>query len=435
MMKRILSRVVVAVLSALLIAGLSAIQARADEPLADPAWLDGNGGEPWPISPQDIGYQEHPGALTRWSDNGMVGRFMVNPSANTDIRKLPRVWISEPFKTSPSGSSYTQVTSRIHVRSGTYANGTTSPGDGGYLPLAGAILCQNTSTGQIRYLFQPSSGSASFWRRESWGMSTSQISITLGAANPCNRNNKTVFTSESGPAVTSASWANNTHVVVGMQWRIFSWCGVTPMTGGCDDMLASATWLPTNQASPVTPSLGECTSLFGQTYSPSSQVEINGQYFTAAQLGCDVYMDAINPDGDWATDFDYVCSNPPAASWTSFDWLPNWVGHYTNCLFVPQLGFPAGMVQEAANETGLGDASTIVSDIGDALPAGESCGQLVSGDVAFMGQIDIDTCNWTWASPMKLVLTIAVWILGVIAAVWIVIRAATGGSIKGGDEE
>lgn len=111
---------------------------------------------------------------------------------------------------------------------------------------------------------------------------------------------------------------------------------------------------------------------------------------------CDV-LDRWKPYDD-ATDFDKVCSGAPAAEWLSFGWLPEWIGHYTSCLFKPKAGFPSDPVMYELEQSTVGTVTTQIKSVATALPQAESCGVLFTSN-ALGSPMSLDTCSWgDWSS-------------------------------------
>lgn len=114
--------------------------------------------------------------------------------------------------------------------------------------------------------------------------------------------------------------------------------------------------------------------------------------------------------------FENACPNPPAAEWLSFTWIPEAIGYYAQCLFVPQGGGDAnGEVRAALGKSAVGVMVDQMGQLGSTLDVAESCGTLVDATGQIVPLV-IDTCDWTWASPVKLLLSAVLWVL---FAVWV----------------
>lgn len=133
--------------------------------------------------------------------------------------------------------------------------------------------------------------------------------------------------------------------------------------------------------------------------------------------GC---YDVLNPPYVDGTDFDTVCADPPAATWAVFDWLPAFIGHYAECLFVPVNGFDRGGWVSSAWEQSTGGAlsETVVSIAAGFNWSGVGCGNVaIEGEGVFEG-FAMDTCAWSsWAPDVRTVLW---WIVLIGAAVFVV---------------
>lgn len=147
-------------------------------------------------------------------------------------------------------------------------------------------------------------------------------------------------------------------------------------------------------------------------------------------LVCDLYptapgcYDILNPVYVDGTEFSVVCAGAPvfeAPGWSNFgDWVPSllgWVGatvgHYSECLFVPVNGWDRnGVVDAAWKSSPIGQLNELVmGTFGDLASMTGTCGQIVDVPI-WEASMVIDTCSWSWAVPMREMLTWSVLALG-----------------------
>lgn len=147
-----------------------------------------------------------------------------------------------------------------------------------------------------------------------------------------------------------------------------------------------------------------------------------------------VYPPYVDP-----TDFGSVCGNPPAyvpPGWAEFgDWVPSlvgWIGsaigYYADCLFNPRGGWdPAGVLPAAWSESSYGEVTTVLATAAESFTFGETCGALFEVEGGVLDGFGVNTCAWSeWAGPLRAFITLAVWILFGIWALWFVIQTITG---------
>lgn len=142
-----------------------------------------------------------------------------------------------------------------------------------------------------------------------------------------------------------------------------------------------------------------------------------------ATEGC---YEVLNPPRVDGSDFDVVCADPPALEGIlDFTWLPEVIGHYAECLFVPVNGWDAnGRIAEAADSVLIDDVFDGFWVLADALWIDPNqCGNLIGPvpDGPLQG-FAVDTCDlgsqWT---PLRTALEWGVWIVGgffVVTFIW-----------------
>lgn len=144
-------------------------------------------------------------------------------------------------------------------------------------------------------------------------------------------------------------------------------------------------------------------------------------------LVCTLYPDTpgcyevLNPTVVDGSDFNAVCGSPPAPAWLDFGWLPEFIGYYAHCLFVPANGWDRlGWQATAWDASPLGGIADVLTELQTSLAISETCGP-IGGDAGHGFNFTMSTCTWTWAAPMKNVLTLAI----VIGIAWWVITFVT----------
>lgn len=424
-----LKRLLVAVAVALFAVPLLAVPASADVIQPD-SLRPRNDGEPWPLLTSDTGYIESPNAATRWKYNGVSLR-VGNPATDWTATTLPRVWLPNPWLADgvqqPNGDwKYNEIRFAIYVRSGRLAQGSAGPVDGSYTTVLARVVCRAESTGDVQTVRVNGSGSPVWYV----GSNANNLTVTNYSFNPttiCNSGTRNVFVSEHSTETQSRVMGTG-YKVAGIRLQVFDFCPQVNCTGDTPTALFNTYFDAYSEAHRITPSLKECTELFGMNFMPYSKLQIGGSWYTAQELGCDQYIDTLHPDGGWATDFEVVCSHPPQADWLSWDWLPDWVAHYAKCLFTPALGFNTQAVMEAAEGTGAGEIADAVQDVRSQLPSNpDGCGVISSGHSDTLStNVAVDTCSWgTWADSMKPLLTAFVIIAGLWASIRLIISVFT----------
>lgn len=187
---------------------------------------------------------------------------------------------------------------------------------------------------------------------------------------------------------------------------ICTWQGNSPYTGSCAEYLWTAdAW---REHRPYTGDDGEDQGgLLCKIYP-----ELEGCY------------DILNPPYVDGSDFGQACAGAPVydpPAWNDFaNWVPaltEWiglsVGHYAECLFVPINGWDRdGVVEDAWQQSPIGQVNDIVTGtFAQVSNMTGTCGSLVNVTL-FGTPVVIDTCSWTWAVPMRQLLTWALLALG-----------------------
>lgn len=158
-----------------------------------------------------------------------------------------------------------------------------------------------------------------------------------------------------------------------------------------------------------------------QPYSGESEQELICQINPNA-AGCYEYNNPPYVDG---TDFATVCADPPAFEWGDFGWLNDFVGHFSKCLFTPVNGFDKnGQIAASWANSAGGQIGSLVTAGYSAMSVTGTCGSITQGAVIGGSPVNIDTCAWDWASPMRVFLYWSVLVLG-YAAVFSFATSAT----------
>lgn len=391
---------------------LIALPASADEvPTPDqPDWLRPlPSGERWPFSLHQNSYTERPVATRYRPGNATTG---LRSFAHVTVK--PRVMLSEPWIES-DGTVVISAYMRDGERS---SNDPISPGERTYI----GVVCEN-DLGQVRRIGAGSwNFSASTADRRAVYLFKFEADV-----NPCGGAN-------GSPNWANGFWSAPTRLSASLPtagWEVTEFFGVGIIEGGPSNQVSwsstfwAANWKPTNQPRRATMTAGECQALLGARFGPGTTVTIGGVVYSAEDLGCAEFLDTIYPDGGWGTQFDIVCASPPPFEWLSFTWLPAFMEHYTNCLFVPQEGFPVGQVQAAISESAIGQTQQLVSEFRQRLPGSDTCGVIVNGNGTILNGFVIDTCSWSWAPPIKSFVGGAVICFAVISGAFLIIRTVT----------
>ena len=123
----------------------------------------------------------------------------------------------------------------------------------------------------------------------------------------------------------------------------------------------------------------------------------------------------VQPPSD-PTSFSQVCGSPPALAWGDFSWVAATIGYYSNCLFNPQGGWDRqGVIANSfgSGTTASGQIQTALAGLNTAFAIPETCGAIVdTGTMRVLPHMAINTCDWSWAPPMKTFVTWAVYLLG-----------------------
>lgn len=139
--------------------------------------------------------------------------------------------------------------------------------------------------------------------------------------------------------------------------------------------------------------------------------------------GC---YEVLNPPKIDGTDFGTVCANPPALEGIlDFTWLPDVIGHYAHCLFVPVNGWDAdGRIADAADAVFIDDVFEgfwYIADLFWIDPGG--CGPIF-GPVTDgpMQGFEVNSCDvGNDFAPVRTALSWGVWITGgffVVTFIW-----------------
>lgn len=100
-----------------------------------------------------------------------------------------------------------------------------------------------------------------------------------------------------------------------------------------------------------------------------------------------------------------ACPNPPTPVWLDFSWLPDFIGYHAQCLFVPKGGMDSGnWVSDAWQGSAGGEVSEVLDELGASFQYSTGCGVVLT--MAEPLPMTIDTCAWTWAEPIKVVIGI-----------------------------
>ncbi|OIQ93161.1 hypothetical protein GALL_248670 [mine drainage metagenome] len=141
-------------------------------------------------------------------------------------------------------------------------------------------------------------------------------------------------------------------------------------------------------------------------------------------LGGGTVFNDPNPVIDHST-FANACPSPPAATWSSFDWLGPWVGYYAYCLFVPQDGIILNPVYGSVQHTGYTDVFNIYGAIRSNVswPGGQ-CGTLTTISILGGPAIALSTCGspWNQFGVVRDLLGVGVIIVAVLGAIQILGR-------------
>lgn len=120
--------------------------------------------------------------------------------------------------------------------------------------------------------------------------------------------------------------------------------------------------------------------------------------------------DILYPPYQDPTDFGSVCAGAPAPVWLDFTWLPSFIGHYVDCLWNPKGGWDHdGTVAAAVEASSVTHVLSTLEEVGQSFVFSDSCGTLISADI-LGSPLTIDTCAWSWATPIKDLLTAGIWI-------------------------
>lgn len=140
--------------------------------------------------------------------------------------------------------------------------------------------------------------------------------------------------------------------------------------------------------------------------------------------GCYEVLNPVVRDG---TKFDEACPDPPMPEWLSFNWLPDVIGYFAHCLFVPLNGFDRlNWVSSAWDRSPMGDIAGTVSAAANSFAVAETCGVIVNGTGTIV-PIVLDTCAWSsWAGPIKPALTAGVFVMFGLFALSFVARTTVG---------
>lgn len=144
----------------------------------------------------------------------------------------------------------------------------------------------------------------------------------------------------------------------------------------------------------------------GTQWKPWDTVTINGEKFTAEELGCEPNA----PPGIYDS-FEYLCRDAPQLSWGDWAGAGEWLAHYANCLFVPYR-LEADPVVLALEESPVGE-SMDVAQLVQGFPTGEYCGNI--GELPVVGEYS--TCSIphpeTWRTVIR-------WTV-IIGAAWFIL--------------
>jgi len=118
--------------------------------------------------------------------------------------------------------------------------------------------------------------------------------------------------------------------------------------------------------------------------------------------------------GIHVTTYDDWCGSPPAMEWLDFSWIPETIGYYAHCLFVP----PDGVRADALKALVLSPPIEATMDVASALNAyrfTEGCGTILAVPplpVAPAFHLDISTCGWSsWVATPKALLSLIIYAL------------------------
>jgi len=185
----------------------------------------------------------------------------------------------------------------------------------------------------------------------------------------------------------------------------------------------------------VTTYQGDDESETGPVFVEWSSDRYRGHYSyndgpTELDFLCVLYPDSagcyelLNPTYIDGTDFDTVCAGAPEPAWLDFSWLPDFVGHFARCLFVPANGFDRnGEVSSAWEASAGGDLTAFATGFLPAFVVTGTCGELMPGAQIRGVPIEIDTCSWAPFAPLKTLLYWTILIFG--SLYWIAFSANT----------
>ena len=198
-------------------------------------------------------------------------------------------------------------------------------------------------------------------------------------------------------------------------------------------------WSPVNDAAhkPYSSVPGFCAAIPTTVgfWGPSGASGFGPCGMVGGGLGGGTIFNDPNGPVDHST-FAGACPSPPAATWSSFDWLGPWVGYYAYCLFVPQDGFRLNPIYGAFQHTGYTDVFGVYTSIKENVswPGGQ-CGTLTT--VTLMGQSTaLSTCGspWDQFGTVRSLLGTGVVVGAGLYAIYVLARGF-GISIPGGDND
>ena len=131
-----------------------------------------------------------------------------------------------------------------------------------------------------------------------------------------------------------------------------------------------------------------------------------------------------NVDG---TNFDIVCANAPVLVWNDWSRFPDWIGHYARCLFNPLNGFDrTGEVKAEWENSAVADAVDAFNNAGAIVGVTGQCGLHDTYGIPGVLVLPIDTCTWTWVTPIQGILRIGIYIAGSLGFIVVIIKVMSG---------
>jgi hypothetical protein len=180
-------------------------------------------------------------------------------------------------------------------------------------------------------------------------------------------------------------------------------------------------WFDDQSLPPVQPDVYWCRTVFGPDYVDDTVAIVNGQSRSAGEVGC--REDYLSDPGLY-TDFSVVCRGAPRAEWLSFSWLGPWIGHYSECLYVPQGGWDRdGEIAMATQAGWFGEVEALSDDLGDGASLnGGGCGVAVTDLPGPMGSISTCSLGAVWPSNMRNLAGLAVVGMSSVACLFVILR-------------